>query len=202
MTTSERTPHPAAAGRVVLATGAAFLLLCVSACSNSTGSRDSVTSASNGSPTPEATQPSAAASSAGTFATWDPTRLPDTKADAAAMLKQLPATLGGLPLQHRGATSASYGTGSRTIEMTVQSLAQAAGPNAKMSTFFPAFAKSGQVTVSNSRLSGTGLWYLEGADTDSHHSIAAWAAASGHYLFGIDASTPDLLTSSLPELRP
>ena len=118
------------------------------------------------------------------------------------MLTSLPATLGGLPLQHRGATSATYGTGSRTLEMTVQSLAQAAGPNAKMSTFLPTFAKSGQVTISNSRLSGTGLWYLEGSDTDSHHSIAAWAAASGHYLFGIDASTPDLLTSSLPELRP
>ena len=202
MTTSDRTPHPAAAGRVVLATGATFLLLCVSACSNSPGSHDSVTSASNGPPTPEATQPSAAMSSAGTFATWDPTRLPDTKADAAAMLKQLPATLGGLSLQHRGASSATYGTGSRRIEMTVQSLAQAAGPNAKMSTFFPAFAKSGQVTISDSRLSGTGLWYLEGADADSHHSIAAWAAASGHYLFGIDASAPDLLTSSLPKLRP
>lgn len=132
----------------------------------------------------------------------DPARVPTTEGAVASVLAKLPATVGGQAVTSRGVRQVKYADGTT---FTAAPLAEA-GPGMTMRAFFTQFAGSGQFTVTDQNVAGAPLlWFVGTGDAPYHHYVVATAAASGAWLFGVDAASPaaadDLVSGFAATLR-
>jgi hypothetical protein len=117
----------------------------------------------------------------------DPARMPATESAVASVLAKLPAAVGGHPLTSRGPRQVKYADGTT---FTVAPLAEAA-PGMTMRAFFTQFVASGQFTVTAQNAAGAPLlWFVGTGQAPYKHQVAAAAATSRAWLFGVDAASP------------
>ena len=132
----------------------------------------------------------------------DPDRLPATESAIASVLAKLPAEVGGHAQTSRTPRYVKYADGTRFI---VAPLAEAA-PGWTMPRFFTRFVGSSEFTVTAQNAVGAPLLWLVAAGRPPYQvQFAAVAAASGAWLFGVDAASPaaaeDLVAGFTAALR-
>jgi hypothetical protein len=121
--------------------------------------------------------------------------LPDSERDVTAVLGRMPAQISGLSRQSPGRGEVRYGTPRTGASLVITSLVEAAGPNHDMPTFFERFAVDGQISVQQRNTPTSRLLFLTGPAVDPARGVAAaWARRDGHWLFGVEAANPALLS--------
>jgi hypothetical protein len=126
--------------------------------------------------------------------------LPNSQETVAGLLNRLPTSLGGRTRQPVNGTVVTYtAAGQSSITLTVESLADAAGPNVAMADFFHRFVTSGQIKA---KAQGTApLFYVTGQTADSQLPAAAWARADGDWLYAVEGDSWPTVGALLDALR-